>query len=54
VYDFLVSRYKDLVSEEFTAYLEKQMDEVENGADHHSILDSLYIKIQKEVVEKDI
>ncbi len=54
VYEFLTSRYKDLVSEEFTAYLEKQMDEVENGADHNEILKQLYNLIQKYInSEKD-
>ncbi len=48
VYHYLISKYKELVSEEKTRELEETMDLVEKGGmDHQSVLSNLY----KEIVE---
>jgi len=46
VYHYLLSRYKDLVSEEKTRTLEELMDKVEEGKmDYQEILKSLYMEL---------
>lgn len=45
VYNYLAKLYPDLISEEFTAFLEDQMDQVEQGADHHPIILQLFKKL---------
>jgi reverse gyrase len=47
VYQYLINNYSDLVSEQFTAFLEKQMDEVELWKDHFKILAQLLEKLKK-------
>ncbi|ASJ10946.1 reverse gyrase [Thermococcus sp. P6] len=48
VYHYLVSKYRDLVSEEKTRELEEIMDRIEEGkADYEEVLGGLYEEIQK-------
>ncbi|MFA4669577.1 reverse gyrase [Pyrococcus kukulkanii] len=50
VYHYLVSKYKDLVSEERTRQLEKIMDEIEEAkANYQEVLNELYEEIRRYV-----
>lgn len=50
VYHYLVSKYRDLVSEERTRELEKLMDQIEEGkADYIEVLNDLYSELRRYV-----
>ncbi|NJE55085.1 reverse gyrase [Thermococcus sp. 21S9] len=50
VYHYLVSKYRELVSEERTRELEKLMDLIEEGkADYMKVLNDLYVEIRRYV-----
>ncbi len=50
VYHYLVSKYRDLVSEERTRELEEIMDRIEEGVeDYLEVLHELYLEIQRYV-----
>lgn len=50
VYQYLITKYKDLVSEERTRQLEKIMDMVEEAkADYQDVLNELYEEIKRYV-----
>jgi reverse gyrase len=47
VYDYLVKKYRDMVSEERTRMLEKYMDMIESGQiDYQSVLRELHEEIE--------
>jgi len=49
VYDYLIKKHQDLISEEFTIKLEENMDKVEKGEeDYQKILEILYKRIFKQ------
>jgi reverse gyrase len=53
VYEYLSSKYGDLVSEELTKKLEETMDRIENNeVDYQDVLRQLYSDLSKLLVEK--
>ncbi len=51
VYNYLVNKYEDLISEERTRLLERKMSLVEEGkADHQEVINELYEEILEKVV----
>jgi len=46
VYEFLQSNYPDLISQEFTAYLESKLDEIENWLDWKQVVSEVKEKLK--------